>query len=125
MELKERLEMMLEKDESRGNRLGISAAPETLADLPESCGLWYESPEDVEEAVAAAELRARRISWIRRQMPLLLTDNERAHVAGYYFHGLTIRETAARHGVNASWTAGGNKGSISTNRIRTRTRSRT
>lgn len=102
MEMIERLESMLEKDESRGNRLGIAAAPETLAALPESEGLWYESPEEVDRAFAEAALRARRIRWVRRQMLLLLTDRERSHVECHYFKGMTIRESAARHGVSPS-----------------------
>lgn len=102
MELKKRLESMLEKDESRGNRLGIAVAPETLAELSESEGLWYESPEEVDRAVAEAALRARRIRWVRRQMVLLLTDRERSHVVCHYFLGMTIRESAAMHGVSPS-----------------------
>lgn len=90
----------LEKDESRGNRLGVSVAPERLRDLPASRAMWYESGDDLRERLEAGKVRERRLHWVRAALALLCTPREQACVRFYYFGGLDMRSAAARAGTS-------------------------
>ena len=92
----------LEKDESRGNRLGISVPPERLRDLPASRAMWYESEDDLRGRLEEGKVRERRLRWVRAALALLCTPREQACVRFYYFGGLDMRSAAARAGTSLS-----------------------
>ncbi len=90
----------LEKDESRGNRLGVSVPPERLRDLPASRAMWHEGEEEIAEGLKEGRARERRLCWVRAALALLCTPREQACVRFYYFGGLDMRAAAARAGTS-------------------------
>ena len=87
---------------TRTNRLAISVPPKALADLPESAGIWHESREEVERALARGERKAMLIAWVRETLRRRLSENERRCIKMLFFEGLSRREAAARAGTTPS-----------------------
>ncbi len=87
---------------TRAARLGVCVPPELLADLPESAGMWHESAEEVERALAWGERKQMLIAWVREMLRRRLSESERRCVELYFFEGLSYREAGARAGTTAS-----------------------
>ncbi len=87
---------------AREIRLTISVPPESMAGLPESAGIWHESKEEVEQALAWGERKRMLIAWVRETVRRRLSENERRCIEMHFFEGLSRREAAARAGTNPS-----------------------
>lgn len=87
---------------ARELRRTISVPPASMAGLPESAGLWHESGEEVERALAWGERKRVLIAWVRETVRRRLSETERRCIEMHFFEGLSHRESAARAGTNPS-----------------------
>ncbi len=74
--------------------------PYLLDTLSREQGLWYEAPEEQEEAFERARCRERRLKWVRSQMRRCLPRQAQRCLTLYYMEGLTLREVAEREGLS-------------------------
>ena len=65
-------------------------------------GLWYEAPDEVRQELRRGQNRARLLRWVRVQMVLVLTEDERLSLERHFFQGLSYRETSRESGVHLS-----------------------
>ncbi len=77
-------------------------SPRSISNVPVSGGMWYESPEEIEEEVRRGKERARLMRWLRRQMGASLTPIECRYLLLYYCEGLTYRQVGKRTQTQAS-----------------------
>lgn len=66
-----------------------------LATCTNEDGLWYESPEERDRALARSARDRRRLAWVRAAMLLVLTRRECQCMHLYYFRGYSLREVGA------------------------------
>jgi RNA polymerase sigma factor (sigma-70 family) len=85
---------------TRASRYESVLTPDLLKRFTEEQGAWYESPEEVEEALAWGREKARLLRWVRKQMRGSLTPRQMTQIELYFFHGLTYRQVAQKLGIN-------------------------
>lgn len=64
------------------------------------CGLWYETPTEIRRELRRGFERARLLAWVRREMVLSLTSDERQCLELHYFRYLTydaVSQAMNRH----------------------------
>ena len=62
-------------------------------------GLWYESPEEIADAIAEGRRKEELLQWVYAQMKRSLTSSERRCVTLYYLGPLSLREVGLRLGM--------------------------
>jgi len=83
-------------------RVTRAVDPGTLTNFSEDKGLWYESPEAVQEGLEWGRQKAELLRWVRRTMRRELTPRERRCVYLYYFKSRTIEEVGTLTGTGRS-----------------------
>ena len=91
---------MQKKD--RMSREALFYAPDRFDRLTETRNPWYESPEQVEQALDWAQRRAELMRWVRKQMGRRLSARERRCVELYYLDDFTYAQVAKELGCTAS-----------------------
>lgn len=84
----------------RKMRRATVLSPGPLGSAATEAGLWYESPEEVEEGLKRGRERVELLRWIRKQMGRKLTPRERHCLELYYFEGLSYREVGGLTGTS-------------------------
>ncbi len=62
-------------------------------------GLWYESSEEIADAIAEGRRKEELLQWVYAQMKRSLTSSERRCVTLYYLGPLSLREVGQRLGM--------------------------
>lgn len=87
---------------SQASRYEVLLTPDLLKNWSERRGAWYETPEELEEALAWGLEKARLLRWVRRQMRGKLTSRQMVHIELYFFRGMTYRQVAQTLGINTA-----------------------
>lgn len=75
---------------------------EMLSNYRNEDGLWHETAEAIDAAVAEGRQKLVLLAWVRNVMVERLTEREQECVRLHYFEGLALREIGRRTGTNAS-----------------------
>ncbi|MBI4558922.1 MAG: sigma-70 family RNA polymerase sigma factor [Candidatus Hydrogenedentes bacterium] len=87
---------------SEEHRFGLITDPRKLVTFSEERGLWYETPEEIEQWLEWHSGKEDLLSWVRRAMARRLTKREYLCVALHFFHGVSYQHAGQMLGVNPS-----------------------
>lgn len=80
-------------------RTRVPMTPDVESTAGTTCGLWYESSDDIAAAVAEGYRKEELLQWVYAQMKRSLTSTERRCVTLYYLGPLSLREIGQRLGM--------------------------